>query len=222
MKKGTTPLDPHKFKEMADKDDILVLDTRTKESYTNDGTIPGALWIGLTGSFAPWVGALITDINQKIIFICDEDIKANEVVTRLSRVGYDNSVGYLAGGLVAWKDAGFEVDTINSLSAAGFAKKFKAGECEAALDVRKESEYQSEHVIGVDNFPLDFINKNIGNLDKNKDYYLHCASGYRSLIAASIFKANGINKVTDIRGGFIDLKETDLEISEYVCPTTLL
>ena len=221
LARGTTPFDAESFKKMAAEKDVLVLDTRAKLAYTEEGTIPGAWWIGLNGSFAPWVGALITSINQKILFICDEDEKASEVITRLSRVGYDNTVGYLSGGINAWKIAGFTLDKIASVSAAGFAKKYKAGEVEAPLDVRKEAEYYAEHLIGLTNFPLDFINKNISQLDKNKDYYIHCAGGYRSLIASSIMKANGIENVTNINGGFEDLKETNLQISEYVCPSTM-
>ena len=131
-------------------------------------------------------------------------------------------MGYLAGGIVAWKEAGFDVDKIKSESAYGFAEKFNKGEIEKALDVRKESEYLSEHIVGVENFPLDFINQNFAEINPNNEYHIHCASGYRSLIAASIFRANGIKNVTDVRGGFNELKETSLELSEYVCPTTLL
>ncbi|MFT4646584.1 MAG: hydroxyacylglutathione hydrolase [Planctomycetota bacterium] len=221
LARGTTPYDANDFKALADKEDVLVLDTRSKDSYRAEGTIPGAWWIGINGSFAPWVGALITNINQKIIFICDEDIQANEVVTRLSRVGYDNTLGYLAGGLNSWKTAGYDLDKINSVSAAKFATKYNAGEIEAPLDVRKESEFYSEHVIGLENFPLGFINKNISTLEKNKDYYVHCAGGYRSLIATSIMKANGVKNVTDIRGGFDDIKNTNVEFSAYVCPSTM-
>lgn len=222
LERGTTPLDAKDFKALSEQKDVMILDTRSKTAYAEEGTIPGAWWIGIEGSFAPWVGALITNIEQKILLICDEDGRAKEVVTRLSRVGYDNSIGYLAGGLNAWKVAGFEIDKVNSISAAGFAKKFKAGEVEAPLDARKNSEYLSEHVIGVENFPLDHINTNIATLDKDKDYFVHCASGYRSLVMSSIMKANGVKNVTDIRGGFKDLKETDLELTAYVCPSTLL
>ncbi len=222
IEQGTTPLDAATFKDLASQNDIVVIDTRTKEEYTNDGTIPGAWWIGVNGSFAPWVGALLVDVSKKIIFIASDEAKATEVVTRFSRIGFDNTLGYLAGGIAAWKAAGFEVDTIGSISAAGFAKKFKAGEVANALDVRKESEYLSEHIVGIENFPLDFINQNFAEIDPNKEYYVHCASGYRSLIAASIMRANGVKKVTDIRGGFKDLSETDLPRTEYVCPTTLL
>ena len=206
---------------MSEMKDVLVVDTRTKEAYAEEGTVPGAWYIGIDGNFAPWVGALIRDINQKIIFIGDE-ARINEIVTRFSRVGYDNTLGYLEGGIANWKAHGLEVDTIGSISAAKFATMLENGEMEVALDVRKESEYLSEHVVGVDNFPLDWIHQNFAEINPDKEYFLHCASGYRSLIAASIFMANGVKKVTDVRGGFNDLKETNAPLTEYVCPTTLL
>jgi glyoxylase-like metal-dependent hydrolase (beta-lactamase superfamily II)/rhodanese-related sulfurtransferase len=221
LHKGTTPIDAETFHEMSLQKDILVLDTRTKEQYAESGTIPGAWYIGLGGSFAPWVGALIKDINQKIIFICETG-REQEVVTRLSRVGYDNTLGYLRGGIRSWKGAGFEFDQIGSISATQLANKINNGSNEVLLDVRKESEYLSEHVVGVDNFPLDFINSNFAEIDPDKEYVLHCASGYRSLIAASIFQANGVKKVTDVRGGFKDIKDTGVKLTDYVCPTTLL
>ncbi len=223
LAKGTTPLDAATFKELSEQKDIMVIDTRSKASYSDSGTVPGAWWIGLDGSFAPWVGALVVDVNQKVIFIVDDEAKAHEAVTRFSRIGFDNTLGYLAGGGVAdWVAHGYPIDKIGSISAAGFEKKFSKGEVEKALDVRKESEYLSEHIEGIENFPLDTIKQNFAEIDPNKEYYLHCASGYRSLIAASIFKANGVENVIDIRGGFKDLKETDLPKTEYVCPSTLL
>ena len=219
---GTTPLDPATFKEMSEQKDVLVIDTRSKEAYTEEGTVPGAWFIGIDGSFAPWVGALVTNIQQKIIFIADDETRVNEIVTRFSRVGYDNTLGYLAGGIHNWKAQGFEVDKIGSISAAKFATMLAEGSMEKPTDVRKESEYLSEHVKGVENFPLDDINANFAQIDVNKAYFVHCASGYRSLIAASIFKANGVENITDVRGGFKDLKETNAPLTEYVCPTTLL
>ncbi len=222
LHRGSTALDPATFKEMSEKSDILVIDTRSKESYTEEGTVPGAWFIGIDGSFAPWVGALVTNIQQKIIFIVEDEARVNEVVTRFSRVGYDNSIGYLVGGIANWKAQGLDVDKIGSISANEFAKKLADGTMEKPVDVRKESEYLSEHVQGVENFPLDFIHSNFAEIDPNKEYFLHCASGYRSLIAASIFKANGVKNVTDVRGGFKDLKETNAPLTEYVCPTTLL
>ncbi|MCF6214009.1 MAG: MBL fold metallo-hydrolase [Flavobacteriaceae bacterium] len=222
LHKGTSPLDALTFKELSTQKDILVVDTRSKKAYTEEGTVPGAWYIGIDGGFAPWVGTLITDINQKIIFIADDELRVNEIVTRFSRVGYDNTLGHLAGGIFAWKKAGFEVDKIKSETAYSFAKKFENEGIENALDVRRESEYQSQHVNGLKNFPLDFIHQNMGKLDKQKEYHIHCASGYRSLITSSIFQANGVKNVTDVRGGFNDLKETSLKLTDYVCPTTLL
>ena len=221
LHRGTTPIDAPSFKEMSDQDDILVIDTRSKEAYAEEGTVPGAWYIGVDGSFAPWVGALITNINQKIIFIA-EGGREHEVVTRFSRVGYDNTLGYLRGGIHAWLAAGFEVDKIGSMSATEFANRLKDKTMEVPLDVRKESEYTSEHVQGVENFPLDFIHSNFAEIKEDKEYFLHCASGYRSLIAASIFKANGVKNVTDVRGGFKDIKDTGAPLTDYVCPTTLL
>ena len=184
--------------------------------------MPGAWYIGIDGSFAPWVGALIKDINQRIIFLVDDEARAQEVVTRFSRVGYDNILGYLAGGIQNWTDHGYEVDKIESISAKQFLDKLEAGEIENPLDVRKESEYLSQHVEGVENFPLDWIHDNFSAINPKKKYTLHCASGYRSLIAASIFRANGVEHVTDVRGGFEELAELGAPLTEYVCPTTLL
>lgn len=218
---GTTPIDADTFKEMSAQNDILVIDTRSKNKYTEEGTVPGAWFIGIDGSFAPWVGALIKNISQKIIFIVEEG-REHEVVVRFSRVGYDNTLGYLRGGVYSWKAAGYKVDQIRSISAAQFASQFKDGAIENPLDVRKESEYLSEHVVGVENFPLDTIHANLTEINPDKAYFLHCASGYRSLIFASIFQANGIKNVTDIRGGFKEIKDTGVELTAYVCPTTLL
>ncbi|MBT8259030.1 MAG: MBL fold metallo-hydrolase [Bacteroidia bacterium] len=222
LHKGTTPLDPDTFKELSERDDVLVVDTRTKENYTEQGTVPGAWFIGINGSFAPWVGSLIRDINQKIIFITDEELRVNEIVTRFSRVGYDNTLGYLNGGIEDWLAHGYEVDKIGSISAHTFTEKLKEGTLPNPLDVRRQSEYDSEHVVGVENFPLDFIHQDFAQINPDKEYVLHCASGYRSLVAASIFQANGVKNVTDVRGGFKDIKETEAPMTEYVCPTTLL
>lgn len=223
VSEGTTPLGAEDFLKLSERKDIMVIDTRSKASYTNTGTVPGAWWIGLDGSFAPWVGALIGDVNQKVIFVVDDEAKAHEAVTRFSRIGFDNTLGYLAGGGVAdWVAHGYPLDKIESVSAAGFEKKFLKEEVQEALDVRKESEYISEHIVGIENFPLDTIKDNLDKLDPKKEYYVHCGSGYRSLIAASIMKAHGIENVVDIRGGFKDLKETGLTKTEYVCPSTLL
>ena len=221
LHQGTTPITAASFKEMSKQKDILVIDTRSKEEYSEKGTVPGAWYIGIDGGFAPWVGALITNIDQKIIFIAEEG-REHEVVTRFSRVGYDTTMGYLRGGIHAWLAAGFEVDKIGSMSATEFANKLKEGTMEVPLDVRKESEYLSEHVVGVQNFPLDFIYPNFSEITPDKEYFIHCKSGYRSLIAASIFQAKGVKNVTNVRGGFINIQKTEAPLTDYVCPTTLL
>ena len=222
LHKGTTPLDASTFKDMSEQKDILVIDTRSKESYINEGTVPGSWYIGIDGNFAPWVGAIILDINQKIIFIADDELRVNEIVTRFSRVGYDQTLGYLNGGLTDWKAKGFDVDYIGSVSADEFTNMLAKGSVEKPIDVRRESEYLSEHVLGVENFPLDFIHTNFAEIDPKKEYFLHCKTGYRSLIASSIFKANGVKKVTDIRGGYEAITETKAVLSAFVCPTTIL
>jgi len=222
LHRGSTPLDATTFKEMSEQSDILVVDTRSKETYRKEGTVPGAWYIGLDGNFAPWVGALIRDINQKIIFIAEDETRVNEIAIRFSRVGYDNTQGYLFGGIKNWVDHGYEIDRMGSISAAQFAKMLAEGTMEKIFDVRKESEYFSQRIIGVENFPLDFIHSNFAEIDPEKEYFLYCEAGYRSLIAGSIFKANGVKKVYNVRGGFEDIIETDAPASEYVCPTTLL
>jgi rhodanese-related sulfurtransferase len=219
LHKGTTPLDPSTFKRLSDQKDVLVIDTRSKEAYSNEGTIPGAWYIGIDGSFAPWVGALVSDINQKIIFITDDELRIHEIVTRFSRVGYDNTLGYLNGGVASWKSYGYELEFIESISASRFVDMLAEEKVEKPIDVRKESEYFSEHVIGVENFPLDDIHTNFKKINPEKDYFLHCKSGYRSLIAASIFKANGVKKVTNIEGGFKEIVKTKIPLSDYICPT---
>jgi len=222
LHKGTTPLDPSRFKELSDQKDVLVIDTRSKEVYSSEGTVPGAWYIGIDGSFAPWVGTLVSDINQKIIFITDDELRVHEIVTRFSRVGYDNTIGYLDGGIANWKSQGYQLDFIESISATKFAAMLTEEKIEKPIDVRKESEYFSEHVIGVENFPLDDIHSNFKKINLEKDYFLHCKSGYRSLIAASIFKANGVKQVTNIEGGFKEIVKTKIQLSEFVCPTTLM
>ena len=222
LHKGTTPLDASTFKDMSEQKDILVIDTRSKESYINEGTVPGSWYIGIDGNFAPWVGAIILDINQKIIFITDDELRVNEIVTRFSRVGYDHTLGYLNGGIDGWKTQDFDVDYIGSVSAAQFTDMLAKGSMEKPIDVRRESEYLSEHVLGVESFPLDFIHANFAEIDPDKEYFLHCKTGYRSLIATSILKANGVKKVTDVRGGYEAIKVCKAPLSEFVCPTTVL
>lgn len=220
LKKGDTPLNPDKFETIANNEDALVLDVRSEKEFVN-GHIPNSIFIGINGAFAPWVGALITDLKQPILLIIPKG-KEKETVTRLSRVGYDNTLGYLKGGIKAWEHAGKDLETIESISAEKFAKRYKNQNINT-LDVRKESEFKSEHLEGdaVQHFALDYINDNMNAIDKDKTYYVHCAGGYRSVIAASILKARGFNNLVDIAGGFDAMKKTELPISNFVCPTTL-
>ncbi|MFB9056731.1 rhodanese-like domain-containing protein [Mariniflexile ostreae] len=220
LKKGDTPLSPKEFEAIANHTGALMLDVRTEKEFL-EAHIPNSISIGLQGGFAPWVGALITDLKQPILLITPEGME-KETVTRLSRVGYDNTLGYLKGGLMAWKKAGKDTENIDSISVETLAERFKK-EVLNILDVRKDGEYQSEHLKGshVKHFPLDVINKNMNAIDKNKTYYIHCAGGYRSAIAASILKARGVENLINIEGGFDAIKKTDLPKTDFVCPSTL-
>jgi rhodanese-related sulfurtransferase len=166
-----------------------------------------------------WVGEMIPDIKQPILLVTDPG-KEEESIIRLSRVGYDNTIGYLKGGFAAWKAAGKEVDTVNRITAAEFAKRYK--EQPLVFDVRKKSEYDSEHVVGAINVPLNQINQHLAQFPKDKPFIVHCAGGYRSMIAASILKQRGWDDFVDVEGGFGAIKETDVKRTEYVCPTTML
>ncbi len=220
LNQGTKALSVEEFEGLANETGALLLDTRAPQTF-KDAFIPNSINIGVDGGFAPWVGALIVDLKQPILLIVDEG-RAEEVVTRLSRVGYDNTLGYLEGGIEAWRSAGKEIDSIESISAVELEKRM-AGDIKV-LDARKNSEYVSEHIDDekVVNFPLDFINNNMDELDKNTEYHIHCAGGYRSMITASILKARGFDKVIDVAGGFKAIKETGLNLTAYVCPSTLL
>ncbi|WP_296619823.1 rhodanese-like domain-containing protein [Marivirga sp.] len=218
LEKGNVGLDVETFEAMANHEGALVLDTRHQEEFTKEH-IPNSIFIGIDGSFAPWVGALIPDLQQPIVFITEEGREV-EIVTRLSRVGYDNTLGYLKGGINAWKAEGKETDSIKSIPATEFATELKSGNL-TVLDVRKPSEFQSEHVEDAQNFALDYINDNFDELDKNQEYHVHCAGGYRSVIAASIMKSRGFHKLVDIAGGFKAISETDIPTTDYVCPSTL-
>ena len=217
LKTGNNPLSPEEFEALANLESALVLDVRTQSDFT-DGHIPNSIFIGLNGQFAPWVGALITDIKQPILLVVPEG-KSEEAVTRLSRVGYDNTLGYLEGGINAWTASGREIDTLVSISAEEFEKRANASELNV-LDVRKEGEYKSTHLENAQHFALDYINNQMDQIDKHKTYYLHCAGGYRSVIAASILKARGYHNLIDIAGGFGAIKKTNLPITDFVCPST--
>ena len=205
------------FETIANETDALVLDVRHQDDFAK-GHIPKSIFIGLDGGFAPWVGALILDYKQPILLITPEG-KEKETITRLARVGYDNTIGYLKGGFEAWKKAGLEYDTVNSVDAQTLVEKSKTKE--AIFDVRKPGEYASEHVVDVPSTPLDFLNEHLAQFPKEEPFYLYCAGGYRSMIAASILKSRGYHNVIDVKGGYAALKNTTIERTAYVCPSTL-
>lgn len=218
LKTGNISLSPEDFEAMANHEEALVLDVRPQSDFIK-GHIPNSIFIGLNGGFAPWVGALIKDIKQPILLVVPEG-KSQEAVTRLSRVGYDNTLGYLEGGLKAWISAGKEVDTLESISAEIFANRVKEGDVNI-LDVRKDGEYNSMHLEDAQHFSLDFINEKMNEVSRDKTYHIHCAGGYRSVIAASILKARGFHNLVDVAGGFGAIKKTDLPMTDFVCPSTL-
>lgn len=212
---GLHPLSVRAFKAAWEGEDALVIDTRDKKEFTK-GFIPGSIFIGVDGSFANWVGVLITDLQQPILFVAEPG-KEEEVVTRLARVGYDNPIGYLNGGFEAWKAAGEEVDTIEDITPAQLLEMYKKNTKLNLYDVRKASEYNAQHVKGAVNFPLDFINRNMNQLDRDQKYYFQCASGYRSVVAASILKARGFEQVANVLEGFNVLKDmNELPKTEFV------
>nr|HMQ59917.1 rhodanese-like domain-containing protein [Flavilitoribacter sp.] len=212
-RRGLQALNVREFKTAWEAEDALVIDTRPQEKFAK-GFIPGSVFIGVDGSFAMWVGALIQDLKTPILFVAEPG-REDEVVTRLSRVGYDNPIGYLEGGFEAWTAAGGDVDTINEVDATQLAQHFD-GKNLSMMDVRKASEYNAEHLVGAFNFPLDFINRNMSAIDRNKTYYIYCASGYRSVVAASILKTRGFEQVVNVRGGYKALIETPLKRTEFV------
>ena len=218
--RGTTALNPEDFEKIANTENALILDTRAPQDFVKK-FIPNSIFIGIDGGFAPWVGTLITDIKQPILIVADEG-RAAEVVTRLARVGYDNTLGYLAGGIEAWENAGKETDSIESITATELHERMQQDTTLALVDARKPGEYTAEHVLNTPNTPLDYINANSAELDKNKTYYIHCAGGYRSVIFISILRARGYKHLIDIKGGFKAIKDAQVfNLSSFTCPSTL-
>lgn len=209
-------LTPDAFETLAQQTGAILLDVRHQDDFVT-GHIPGAIFIGLDGSFAPWVGALIIDVKQPILLITPEG-REEETITRLSRVGFDNVIGFLQGGFEQWKTDGRDYDTISSITAETYATEhFNT----PLFDVRKNNEYQSEHIQKAINTPLSNLNEYLGNFPENISFYMHCAGGYRSVIAAAILKSRGIHNMVNIEGGFTALKHTDIPRSEFICPSTL-
>lgn len=208
IEKGAKSLSPAEFEAIANEVGALVLDVRHENDFIEQH-IPGAIFIGLNGSFAPWVGALIMDVNQPLLLVTPEG-KEEETITRLARVGFDNSLGYLKGGIAAWKAAGFDTDNIRSVSPEAF-EAVSIDTPTLVVDSRKPSEFEGGHVVGALNIPLDFVNEQLAEVPKDTDFYLHCAGGYRSVIMASILKARGYHNMINIEKGFGGIKNTTVK-----------
>jgi hydroxyacylglutathione hydrolase len=218
MKKGVQALSPKAFEAVANEKDVVIIDTRDKDTFRK-GFVPNSIFIGIDGSFASWVGTMIPDVKQEILFVADKG-REEEVVTRLARVGYDHALGYLEGGFEAWKKEGRAIDTIHSVDVKELTHLF---EQDNYIDVRKSSEFYSEHIVGSINAPLDYINESMTKVPKSGTRYVGCNSGYRSLVFISILQSRGYRNLVDVKGGFKAVKENGkLKISEYVCPTTML
>ena len=218
LKSGTTPLDPEAFEKLANQSGAIILDVRHQDAFA-EAHIPQSIFIGIDGGFAPWVGALIGDVEQPILLVTPEG-REEETVTRLARVGFDNTLGYLDGSLEAWKKAGKATDSVEGIDTTEM-KTLSEKESLTVFDVRKPGEYLSEHLPDAKSTPLDFINEHMNEFPTGTPFYMHCAGGYRSVIAASILKSRGIHNLIDVRGGFGAIKESGMKVSDYVCPSTL-
>jgi rhodanese-related sulfurtransferase len=219
LNNGMRALSPEAFEAAAEESGALILDTRAASEFYL-GYVPQSINIGLNGDFAPWVGAMIVDVKQPILLVADLG-KEEEAVTRLSRVGFDNVIGHLAGSFAAWKASGKAVDTVNRINAETFATKVKIGES-VIVDVRKESEYAAEHVEEAYSKPLAFINDWVKDINPEAHFFLHCAGGYRSMIAASILQARGYRNFTEVDGGFNAIAKTNVPKTNFVCQSKVL
>ncbi|WP_298223928.1 MBL fold metallo-hydrolase [Flavobacterium sp.] len=217
MQKSNKALTPQEFEMLANQTEAIVLDVRHEDDFVKSH-IPNSIFIGIQGNFAPWVGALLGNVNQKILIVTPEN-KEEETITRLSRVGFDHVLGYLKGGISAWQEAGFETDSIASILPEQFAAEMTADS--VIVDARKPGEFEAEHVEYALNIPLDTINANFSMVPKNEDFYLHCAGGYRSVIMASILKSRGFHNFINVEKGIAGIRKTDVKLTHFVCPSTL-
>ena len=216
LKNGKKAISCHNFISQASKENAVILDLRSQKDFAKSH-IPNSIFIGLDGGFAPWVGGLLKNVEQPILLIVDPQ-RIEEAITRLARVGFDNIIGYLDKGFISWIDAGLEIEKISTISAQDFSKIIKEKKVEI-YDVRKPVEFFSEHIFDAKNIPLLSILENKQNIIKSNTIYMHCAGGYRSMIANSILKSQGFHNIIDIEGGFLSIKECDINITDYVCPS---
>ncbi len=219
LNRGMNALSADDFEGMAENTGALILDTRSNADFAK-GFIPQSVNIGLNGDFAPWVGAMIVDVKQPILLVTDAG-QEEEAVTRLSRVGFDHVLGHLKGGFATWKNSGKETDTVKRITAGEFANRFETGKS-VVVDVRKESEYAAEHVEDAYSKPLAYINDWINNVDPQQHFFLHCAGGYRSMIAASILQARGYRNFTEVEGGFAAIGQTKVPKTDFICQSKVL
>ena len=219
LSQGMTALSVEDFENTAEQSGALILDTRANGDFAK-GFIPQSINIGISGDFAPWVGAMIVDVKQPILLVTEVGME-EEAVTRLSRVGFDNVLGHLKGGFTSWQEAGKEIDTVNRITATEFASQIEGKEV-MIIDVRKESEYAAEHIENAYSKPLAYINDWVKDIDPKKTFYLHCAGGYRSMIAASILQARGYRNFLEIEGGFKAITETQVPKTNFVCQSKIL
>lgn len=213
IEKSNIGLEPKEFEAVANQDDVIVLDVRSENDYIN-AHIPNSIFIGIQGNFAPWVGSLIRDVNQKILLVTP-DGREEETITRLSRVGFDHVLGYLKNGIEAWKKDGFETESIHSISPEDFERQLTSSS--TVVDARKPSEFIAEHITDAVNIPLDTLNENFQNVPKGSDFFLHCAGGYRSVIMASILKSRGIHNFINIEKGINGIKQTNVICTQFEC-----
>ena len=217
IERSVKALSPNAFEAAANETEAIILDVRHQDNFAK-AHIPRSIFIGLKGSFAPWVGALIADVKQPLLLVVDKGLE-EEAITRLSRVGFDGTLGYLDGGIEAWKNANKDLDTVESISAETFKDALKKSI--PIFDVRKETEFSASHIEEAVLTPLDFLNDHLAEFPNKEPFYFHCAGGYRSMIAASILKSRGIHNLIDVAGGFAAIKKVGIPVTDFACPTDL-
>lgn len=219
LNNGMKAISSKEFEAVVEETGALILDTRSAADFSK-GFIPQSINIGINGDFAPWVGTLIANVKQPIILVTEKGLE-EETVTRLSRVGFDTIIGHLEGSFEAWQNAGFEVDTVNRITAAQFANAFNIAK-DKVIDIRKETEYAAEHIEDAYSKPLAYINDWVKDINPNEHFYLHCAGGYRSMIAASILQARGFRNFSEVEGGFGAISKTEIPKSDFICQSKVL
>ena len=216
ISKGKIALEPKEFEALANESGAIILDVRPEGDFVKEH-IPNSIFIGLNGSFAPWVGALIKDVNQPLLLVIPEG-KEEEAITRLARVGFDHSLGYLNGGLDNWKKSGLETDYIVSVGPKQFVDDVAQNHL-PVVDARKPGEFSAEHVENALNIPLDFVNEHLHEIPQGQDFYLHCAGGYRSVIMASILKSRGYHNIINVEKGISGIRNEGMPLTQFVCPS---